>query len=89
MENSFQRESYFTHGQSKKSGRRFTICALIRKGKTFIGIAECSLEDQFSRKTGRKTAENKAVHNPIASYETTDKKTAINHMHEHRALMES
>lgn len=84
----FNREAYYTHGQSKRTGRRFTVCALIRNGKTFIGIAECSIKDQFSRTTGRKMSLMKAVHYPIASIENTDKRKAIDFMHQHRATMQ-
>lgn len=77
----YPRESYFTHGQSKTTGRRFTICATIRNGKTWIGIAECSKKDDFSRAIGRKISEKRAIHNPTSSYETTDKKEIITMLH--------
>ena len=84
----FIREAYYTHGQSPKTGRRFTICALIREGRTFIGIAQCSTLDQFSRSMGRKISLNKAVHSPLNSTENTDKKIAIDLIHQLRSDFE-
>ena len=74
------------------TGRRFTLAVVIRKGNTYLGIAECSEGDQFSRKIGRKLSESRAIHKPARQYFNDDsediKKKAIKLLHEIRREME-
>ena len=80
-----QHQAYFTHGTNGMTGRRFTLAVVIRKGNTYLGIAECSEGDQFSRKIGRKLSESRAIHKPARQYFNDDsediKKKAIKLLH--------
>jgi len=83
-----QHKAYFCYGKNTLTGRRFTIAAVTRKGNTYIAVAECSNNDQFSRKLGRKVAESRAVHNPMHVYEGEDRTAAINIMLVQRELLQ-
>jgi len=80
----FQRQAYYTHGQNKHTKRRFTVCALIKNGMTYIGVAQCSLTDQFSRPHGRTLSLSRAIHFPIHVTENDDIRIALDIMHEFR-----
>ncbi len=55
------REHYYIYTRNKHGKLTgHTICVLLKEGKIFHGVANCSETDQFSKKTGRKLALQRA-----------------------------
>lgn len=52
----------FEYGNMLVSTRRATACRLETPQGNSVGIAECSLKDQFVKSKGRKIAFTKALH---------------------------
>ena len=85
-----KRKAFFSHGgKLAKSDRRYSICAVIRNERTYIGISQCSEKDQFNRSIGRKLSESKAVHFPTVSIENTETRKAIDFLHSVQGKIES
>ena len=76
-----ERNVVYAHGVNPNNGRRFTLAVVMRKGNSYLGIAECSTKDQFSRKQGRIIAEGRAVHNPTAFIEGENREKALEYIH--------
>ena len=52
---------YYYHSPSIKGEKRHTIAGVLQKGEMSIGIASCSKQDIFQKKTGREIAEKRAT----------------------------
>lgn len=57
----------FYHTKPKPNVKRKTFAGIVNGKHLYIGLATCSLKDNFSKKIGRTIAEGRANRKPITS----------------------
>ena len=69
---------YYGYKTTGKKAKKVAITGIVQDDILFIGVAHCSNDDQFVKKTGRELSTGKAMLNPITTIQVYNPDRCIN-----------